>query len=99
MSLIDAVQIIAVLAAGLFAGAAAWMLGEGIAWLGGAAVLFFSVPFTLIAIMPTNKRLLDPNLDRTSTETLHLPVRWGHLHAVRSVAGAAAFMIFAVAMR
>ena len=84
---------------GALAGAVAWILGGGITWIVGAAVLFLPVPFTLIVIMPTNKRLLDPNLDRTSAETLRLLVRWGRLHAVRSVAGAAAFVIFVVAMR
>jgi hypothetical protein len=47
-------------------------------------VLGSVVPFTLIAIWPTNKRLEDPGLDTTSEFARSLLVRWGHLHAVRS---------------
>ena len=84
---------------GSVAGALAWMLDSGVAWLVGAALLFLVVPFTLLVIMPTNKRLLDPSLDRSSAETHRLLVRWGRLHAVRSVAGGAAFAVFVLAMR
>ena len=84
---------------GSFGGTLAWILDAGISWLGGAALLFFVVPFTLLAIMGTNKRLLDPSLDRTSPEAHRLLVKWGRLHAVRSVAGGAAFVVFAVSMR
>jgi hypothetical protein len=59
-------------------------------------VLSFVVPFTIVVIMPTNQRLLDPGLDRTSTEARDLLVRWGRLHAVRSLAGAVSFLIFVV---
>lgn len=67
-------------------------------WLYGSLTLFFVVPFTFLAIMPTNKRLLDPDLDRTSPEALALLVKWGRLHAVRSVAGLAAFVVFVLAL-
>jgi hypothetical protein len=40
---------------------------------------------TLIVILPTNKQLLNPALDRRSAETGLLLARWGKLHAVRSV--------------
>lgn len=84
-------------AVGALAGVAAWLLGAGVAWLAGSALLLFVVPFTLIVIMPTNKRLLDPDLDRSSTEARDLLSRWGRLHAVRSVAGAASFLVFVLA--
>jgi len=44
--------------------------------------------------MPTNKRLLDPTLERSSPEAHALLAKWGRLHAVRSVAGVAAFTLF-----
>jgi Domain of unknown function (DUF1772) len=75
----------------------AWLLGAGATWLYGGLLLFFVVPFTLIAIMGTNKRLLDPALDRTSGEARHLLVRWGWLHAVRTLAGTASFITFVMA--
>ena len=62
-----------------------------------AALLLGSVvPFTLVVIFPTNKRLLDPTLDRQGTEVAHLLTRWGQLHAVRSVLGSIAFLIFLI---
>jgi uncharacterized membrane protein len=66
-------------------------------WLWGAALLFSVVPFTLIAIMPTNKALLDPGLQRSSPIAEALLVKWGRLHAVRSIAGISAFVLFAMA--
>ena len=42
------------------------------------------MPFTLIVIVPTNRRLEDPDLDTTSQLARRLLVRWGHLHAIRS---------------
>ena len=59
------------------------------------AALFLGtvVAFTLIMILPTNKRLLDPALDARGAEAAHLLTHWGRLHAVRSVLSAAAFLI------
>ena len=54
------------------------------------------MPFTLIVILPTNKRLLDPALDPQGAEASHLLNRWGRLHAVRSVLSAAAFLILVI---
>ena len=53
------------------------------------------VPFTLLVILPTNKRLLDPALDRGSHEAADLLVRWGHLHAGRSAMSMVAFGLLA----
>ena len=53
-------------------------------WFLGSVLIFSVVPFTFIAIMPTNQRLLDPKRDRTSEETYNLLRKWGWLHAVRS---------------
>jgi len=51
------------------------------------------IPFTLIVILPTNKRLLDAVLAPGSSETAALLTRWGRLHAVRSVVSAIAFLL------
>jgi len=70
--------------------AAAWQLRDaGIA--AGAVLLGASVPFTLIAILPTNKQLLDPALDPRSARAANLLRRWNRLHGVRTVLSAAAF--------
>src|SRR5262245_46407642 len=71
----------------------AWSRGD--AWLAVGAILLGAVmPFTLIAIFPTNKQLLDPALDPRSQRAMDLLVRWGRLHAVRSVLSGTAFLVF-----
>jgi hypothetical protein len=82
---------------GTLAGIVAWSATGAPAWLAGSALLFLVVPFTLLAILPTNRRLLDPALDRSAPATRDLLVKWGRLHAVRSVLGAASFFVFIVA--
>ena len=57
----------------------------------GGLLLGSIIPFTLLVILPTNNRLLDPALDRRSPEAASLLQRWARLHAVRSVAGGLAF--------
>jgi hypothetical protein len=56
-------------------------------------LLGLGIPFTLLVILPTNKRLLDPGLDRSSAEAAVLLARWGRLHALRSGLGAVAFAV------
>jgi uncharacterized membrane protein len=72
--------------------------GSGWLWLIGAILLTFVIPFTLIVIMPTNDRLKDPALDPSSREAGDLLARWSHLHAVRSVASVASFLVFVAAL-
>src|SRR5262245_58045229 len=79
---------------GLAAGAAAWVSGSRLGWLVGRVALGSVIPFTLLVIFPTNKKLLDPALDRTSQLTSDLLDRWARLHAVRSVLGLGAFVLF-----
>jgi hypothetical protein len=55
------------------------------------------VPVTLIAIFPTNKRLLDPGRDLASVDTRALLFAWGHLHAIRSVLGLIGSLLFILA--
>jgi uncharacterized membrane protein len=74
---------------------AAWVLGD--AWLAFSAFLLgASVPFTFVAIMPTNHQLLDPALDPRSPKAAQLLTRWGRLHAVRTTSSSAAFGLFLV---
>ena len=63
-------------------------------WAAGAALIFAVIPFTLIVILPTNKQLLDPLLDRSSAHTHTLLRRWARLHAGRTVMSLAAEFIF-----
>jgi hypothetical protein len=78
----------------LLASVAAWLAGATHWWLVGGIVLGSVIPFTLIVILPTNKRLLSPELDRRSAEAERLLARWGRLHAVRSVLSGVALLLF-----
>lgn len=75
-------------------GLGAWLMGATVAWLIGALLIFAVVPFTLIVIAPTNHKLLDPAVDRTSDKVATLLRRWGKLHAVRSILGLASSIVF-----
>ena len=79
---------------GFICGVVAWLLGDTIWWLVGAAFIGSVVPFTLIAIMPTNNRLLEPRRDLGSDETRVLLEKWGRLHAVRSALSFVASVIY-----
>ena len=68
-------------------GTSAWFLGAGAGWLVAAVLIGAVVPFTFIAVMPTNHELLAPGRDLDAAETRTLLTRWGHLHAVRSALG------------
>ena len=72
-----------------------WQLNDMVSII-AALLLGAVVPFTLIFILPTNKRLLDPALDPHGAEASHLLNRWGRLHAVRSVLSAAVFLILVI---
>ena len=79
---------------GFLLSVAAWLTGANVRWLVGGIVLVSVVPFTLVVIMPTNKQLLDPSLDRKSDKTMELLSHWGRLHAVRTILSVLALMIF-----
>ena len=81
-------------AVGLLSSVAAWLTGASFWWLVAGVLLGFVIPFTLIVILPTNKRLLDPTLDKRSAEAERLLSRWGRLHAVRSVLSGLALLLF-----
>ena len=82
--------------AGCVAGVIGGWLRSDITSVVAALLLGTVVAFTLIVILPINKRLLDPTLDARGTEAAHLLTRWGRLHAVRSALSCAAFLIFVI---
>jgi uncharacterized membrane protein len=69
-------------------------LQGGAVWFWAAALIFAVMPFTVVVILPVNKRLLDPARDRRSPETRRLLEDWGRLHAVRSVLSLVASLLF-----
>jgi len=81
-------------AVGLLSSLAAWLAGATVWWLIAGVLLGLLIPFTLIVILPTNKRLRSPALDRGSVEAQRLLAHWGRLHAVRTVLSGLALLLF-----
>jgi len=81
-------------AVGLLSPIAAWLIGANLWWPVAGVILGSVIPFTLVVILPTNKRLLDTTLDKRSAEAERLLARWGRLHAVRSVISGVALLLF-----
>jgi len=81
-------------AVGLLSSIAAWLIGANLWWPVAGVILGSVIPFTLVVILPTNKRLLDTTLDKRSAEAERLLARWGRLHAVRSVISGVALLLF-----
>jgi uncharacterized membrane protein len=77
---------------------AAWCVDDSVAWLIGALLIFAVIPFTLLVILPTNKQLLVRDLDMAAPATHQLLVRWGQMHAIRSVLSITAEVIFLIAL-
>jgi hypothetical protein len=78
-------------AVSLCAGLALWIGGGGWAWGAGGALVGLAIPFTLVVIMPTNRRLHDPAL--APREAQALLERWGRLHWVRTALGLAGLAV------
>lgn len=74
---------------------ALWRTGD-MTWAIGAVAIAANWPYTLIAIMPTNKRLA-ATVEATA-ETRALMVRWGSLHFRRTLLGAVATLVYLVAL-
>ena len=84
--------------AGSVAGFAAFYLSGNWLWVLGGVVLLANWPVTLLVIMPTNKRLKAIAPRQAGPESRGLLLKWGRLHDVRSGLGAAATLLFALAL-
>jgi hypothetical protein len=79
---------------GFALGLLAWRATGETRWLQGAAVLIAAWPYTLIGIMPTNRRLKAIDPAQAGPETRALIRKWGRLHAVRAALGLGATALF-----
>jgi hypothetical protein len=75
-------------------GLGAWWSGGGVGWALAAMLIGAVVPFTFLAIMPTNQLLLARGRDLASPETRALLERWARLHAVRTALSVAATVLY-----
>ena len=79
---------------GFLSALVAWRLRLDSRWLIGGGLLVSVIPFTAVAILPTNKQLLDPATANDPELAERLLTRWGKLHAVRSVLSLASLLTF-----
>ena len=75
-------------------GVLAYLVEPDWRWLAGAALSLANWPYTFLAIMPTNKKLMAIPVGAADADTRRLIETWGRLHAVRSALGAAATAMF-----
>ncbi|RZI95174.1 MAG: DUF1772 domain-containing protein [Rubrivivax sp.] len=77
------------------AGLLSWFFLRDWQWFAGSLLLLANWPFTMLVIMPTNKRLMAMQPQHAGAESRDLLRRWGGLHAVRGLLGSAASLLFA----
>ncbi|GGX89890.1 hypothetical protein GCM10007160_16630 [Litchfieldella qijiaojingensis] len=69
----------------------AWLTGASMWFLPAGLILLSVAPYTLVVVMPTNKRLQALGPDSDDAEIARLLQRWNVLHGVRSALGFVAF--------
>lgn len=82
----------------LLAFASSW-IGKDPAWLLGGILLVAVIPFTLVVMFPTNRKLESDDLDVSSTKAEQLLRRWSALHAIRGGLSLLAFLVFLWALQ
>jgi hypothetical protein len=79
---------------GFVLGLLAWIQTGNWRWLLGALTLGANWPYTLLGIMPTNRVLMSTDPASAGSHSRELLIKWGRLHAVRTMLGFAATFIF-----
>ena len=79
---------------GFLLGVAAWGASGELLWLAGAVVLVANWPYTMLFVMPTNNALKALSPDQAGHESRALLVRWGRLHARRTMLGGLSIALF-----
>jgi hypothetical protein len=79
---------------GFILGSLAWWQSGNWLWLIGALTLAANWPYTFLGIMPTNRILMTTDPASAGSRSRELVIKWGSLHAVRTMLGFAATLIF-----
>ena len=79
---------------GFLLGALAWWQTREPGFGVGALAMIANWPWTLLAIMPINRKLMADDAARTDPQTRALLEKWGHLHVVRTSFGLLATVAF-----
>ncbi|RWB31003.1 MAG: DUF1772 domain-containing protein [Mesorhizobium sp.] len=75
-------------------GLIAWWQTGNLAYLVGAVLIILPWPWTLIAMMPTNRLLEAMDAAAANPQAWALIVKWGNLHLVRVMLGVLAALAF-----
>lgn len=54
-------------------------------WFGISLLMHLNGPYTIFFMMPLNRRLMEENVDPYSDQTKNDLLKWGSLHAVRTI--------------
>lgn len=79
---------------GFLLGLATWWQGGHAGWIVGAMLMIANWPYTLVVIMPTNRKLMAMDPASPDPDSRTLLERWGSLHAGRTGLGLAACLAF-----
>jgi uncharacterized membrane protein len=79
---------------GFLLGLLAWWQTGAWQWLVGALLIIANWPYTLLVILPTNKRLLAIAPPQAGSESRKLIEKWARLHAGRTALGSAATCLY-----
>lgn len=88
-----AMQASLALASALFGLLAFWFTRDWRSLL-GAALIFANWPYTLLVILPVNRRLATTSPGEAAANSRRLIETWGMLHAGRSMLGLAATLVY-----
>lgn len=72
---------------------ASWQLQDW-RWSIAAVLMLTNWPYTLLVMLPTNKRLAAWPAEQANSEARTLVVSWGRMHVVRTAFGVAATTIY-----